>query len=259
MNKAELINSLLRQRRFKSYLEISMHTEQQNLDYIHSRRKVHIACNSTSHVYNEYDAFFEHNAEKFDLIFIDGIHTEAHVLKDIDYAYKRLATGGIIVLHDCMPPDGWHQRELHEYRDGENWNGTVWKAALRLFNQTTHSCSLVDTDWGCGIIDTARNQSPVNRILPEKLNYESHYPWLLEYKMSVAAFARDQINVFYHLACMGNWQQVFEEQFQQLSANGFRQINMTVLGSSMELDRIRVVAAKYKMNINILFSDPALT
>ena len=77
--------------------------------------------------------------------------------------------------------------------------------------------------------------------------------------MSVAAFARDQINVFYHLACMGNWQQVFEEQFQQLSANGFRQINMTVLGSSMELDRIRVVAAKYKMNINILFSDPALT
>jgi len=259
MNKAELINSLICQRRYKRYLEISMHAEQQNFTQIHCHKKVHIAGDSASHADNEYETFFKHNADKFDLIFIDGIHTEAQVLNDIDNAYKRLATGGIIVLHDCMPPDAWHQRELHEFREGENWNGTAWKAALRLFNQTTHRCSLVDTDWGCGVIDTAGSQSPVNRILPEVLSYELHYKWLLEYKISVAAFVRHQVKVFYHLACMGNWQQVFAEQLQQLCKNGFRQMNMTVLGGNEELRTIRLVAAKCKMDISILFSETTLT
>jgi len=259
MNKTELINSLISQRRYKRYLEISMHTEQQNFTRIHCHKKVHIACDSTSPVSNEYETLFKRNAEKFDLIFIDGIHTELQVLNDIDNAYKKLATGGIIVLHDCMPPDVWHQRDVSEYREGENWNGTAWKAALRLFNQTTHRCCLVDTDWGCGVIDTAGSQSPFNRILPEKMNYESHYKWLLEYKISVAAFVRDQVKVFYHLACMGNWQQVFEEQLRQLRQNGFRQMNMTVLGGNDELRTISLAAAKYKMDINILFSEPTLT
>ncbi|WP_315817962.1 hypothetical protein [Paraflavitalea speifideaquila] len=155
-------------------------------------------------------------------------------------------------------PDAWHQRELHEFREGENWTGTAWKAVLRLFNQTTHRCVLVDTDWGCGIIDTAGEQSPANRVLPELLNYESHYKWLLEYKISVAAFVRDHVKVFYHLACMGNWQQVFEEQLQLLHDNGFRQMNMTVLGCNEELRTVRLIALKYKMEIHILFSDPEL-
>ncbi len=116
-----------------------------------------------------------------------------------------------------MPPDEWHQREPEEYKEGENWNGTVWKVAPRVFNETNYKCILVATDWGCGIIDTANSQSPANRKMPEELNYSLHYNWLLEYKSCVAEYIRDHVKVFYHLACKGNWEGAFNEQMTQLS------------------------------------------
>src|SRR5690242_15814737 len=111
MTKTELINCLIIRRRYKRYLEISIHTEQQNFIHVRCHKKVLIAGDSTGNPENEYDNFFKRNTEKFDLIFIDGIHTESRVLIDIHNAYKRLASGGMIILHDCMPPDAWHQRE----------------------------------------------------------------------------------------------------------------------------------------------------
>lgn len=259
MTKTELINYLIFHRRCKRYLEVSIHSEQQNFINVCCLRKILVHVDSIGSPEDEYDNFFEHNTEEFDIIFIDGIHTESRVVTDIQNAFKKLRNGGMIILHDCMPPDEWHQREQDQYHEGENWNGTVWKGVLRLFNQTTHRCSLVDTDWGCGIIDTANSQSPVNRELPEVLEYGSHYKWLLEYKISVNAFVRDQIKLFYHLACMGNWQEVFKEQMQQLRTTGFRQLNLTMLGGNEELLTVQRIAAKYKMEISLLFMDPALT
>ena len=259
MNKTELINYLADHRKYKRYLEIGMHAEEDNFKHVRCAHKVRITSGVTGNDEEINDTRLEQTGNKFDVIFIDGIHTEAQVLNDIDLALKYIDAGGTIIIHDCLPPDAWHQRELAEYHPGENWNGTTWKAVLRVFNQTIHKCSIIDTDWGCGIIDTSSRQAPINRDLPGTLDYERHYKWLLTYKISVAAFIRDQIKVFYHVACMGNWQQVFYEQLQQLRKNGFLNLNLTVLGSRQELATLREINAEFRMNVNILFSSCQLS
>lgn len=252
MNRSKLINYLILQRNARRYLEISAYEEQNNLVDINCFYKRTSFPNSS-------EDFFLHNPEQFDIIFIDGIHTEEQVVKDILNAYPRLAINGVIILHDCMPPDAWHQREPEAYRIGENWNGTVWKAALRVFNETNYKCTLLDFDWGCGIIDTKEVQVPKCLPLPEDLSYELHYSWLLEYKKSVAVYLREQTKVFYHLACMGNWKEVFEEQILQFQQNGFREINMVVLGTGENVKAVTKTCDQLKLEVQIIFQSTELT
>src|ERR1700761_5431846 len=199
MDRTQLLNYLLHQRNGTHYLEMGMDVQDHNFAQIRCEHKTFIPE-------SDRDAFFKKTTDKFDCIFIDGLHTEDRVLLDFRYAIECLAPGGCIVLHDCMPPDAWHQREPEAYKAGENWNGTAWKAALRIFNSCTWSCTLLDMDWGCAIIDPAKNQQPRSEDLPDDLSYEEHYPVLLSYKTSSTNYIRSQIRLFYHLACMGNWQ-----------------------------------------------------
>jgi hypothetical protein len=37
-----------------------------------------------------------------------------------------------------------NQRDPEDFHEGENWNGTVWKAALRIFNETCFKYDLLD-------------------------------------------------------------------------------------------------------------------
>jgi len=204
------------------------------------------------------DVLINYNKEKFDIIFIDGIHTEQQTLKDIQNASNCISKEGLIIIHDCMPPDAWHQRDQEDFKEGENWNGAVWKAVLRIFNCATGKCTLLDTDWGCGIIDMANNQVPLCKPIPEKIQYEVHYQWLLEYRKSVSAYMRDQVKVFYHLACMGNWKEVFEEQMQQLQKSGFHQINLTILGNEENLNYSKWICSKADLQAYVLFNTPDL-
>jgi len=93
---------------------------------------------------------------KWDVIFIDGLHTSTQVEKDIENALNHLSENGTIVLHDCNPPTEYHAR--CDYQDlstaaGGYWNGTVWKAIykLRCTNKEVDVCVL-DCDWGCGVV-----------------------------------------------------------------------------------------------------------
>ena len=158
-----------------------------------------------------------------------------------------------------MPPDAWHQREPEAFREGENWNGTVWKAVLRVFNQSKYKCTLLDTDWGCGIIDTAQSQSPMRMDLPNELNYDLHYVLLFKYKTSVSAFLRQDVKVFYHLACMGNWQEIFEEQMLKLYQNGFQGVELTVLGKNEDLKIVNSVCDNFRLETGIAFHAQELT
>ena len=259
MNRTEIINYLIDIRNYKQYLEIGVQNESQNFAQIRCAHKVGVDPRPVTTFQGISDAFFAQNKEEFDLVFIDGLHTEEQVIKDVENALKCLKNNGVIILHDCMPPDAWHQREPENFNEGEEWNGTVWKAALRIFNQTAYRCTLLDTDWGCGLIDTAKSQAPIGRELPELLNYEQHYTWLLAYKKSVAAYLRDQVKVFYHLACMGNWQEVFREQMLQLQQSGFEEIDLTILGTEEQLQTVDLICQELHLKTNIIFQDPELT
>lgn len=97
------------------------------------------------------DEFFSllNNFEKFDIIFIDGLHEEEQVYKDIQNALKHISGNGVIILHDCNPP-------LHEHTttgiDG-CWTGTAYKAFIRYRRENPGTKSFtIDTDWGVGVI-----------------------------------------------------------------------------------------------------------
>lgn len=249
LSRINLINYIVQERGFSKYLEIATN------DVSHSLW--HIQCtHKRSNFPKSSDDFFSGNSETYDIIFIDGLHTEEQVMKDVKNAMSVLNKDGLIILHDCMPPDAWHQREPEEYRAGENWNGTVWKAALRIFNTCSYKCMLLNMDWGCGIIDTSEMQAPAALQLPAKLEYHMHYEWLLRYKCSVAEYLRSRITVFYHVACMGNWYDVFKEQMQQLSSNRFNKIHLSVLGSQEELQHIESVLKKMQIKVlTLLFNE----
>ena len=81
MIRTDLINYLIRQRGAARYLEVGVHDEQNNFVFINCGHKVTTFPGNSN-------LFFENNDEQFDIIFIDGIHTEEQTLKDIK---KRLS------------------------------------------------------------------------------------------------------------------------------------------------------------------------
>jgi Methyltransferase domain len=259
MHRSELINQVLSCRRGTRYLEIGVGAANDTFLQVQCPHKVGVDIQPVSTFHGTSEQFFADNRAEFDVIFIDGWHTEAQAAADIGHSYRCLAPGGAIVLHDCMPPDAWYQREPADFVEGQAWNGTVWKAALREFNRTTHRCFIVDTDWGCGVIDTAAAQVPQHRVLPEHLDYDLHYAWLLDYVVSVSAFVRTSVRVFYHLACTGNWRQVLHEQMGLLREAGFSRVSLTVLGDEEDLRDARSICDELDLTIDILFQASQLT
>lgn len=154
MTKEEIINKIIKDRGFTSYLEIGG-----DKFYCFSRikcnRKVVVdpaniekipeLVNKTS------DEYFKDSEDKFDLIFIDGLHEHEQVERDIINSMQHLNKDGIIVLHDCLPQEEIHQRVPRETR---RWNGDVWRAfvGFRKSYPEINSYCYAD-DFGVGIIE----------------------------------------------------------------------------------------------------------
>lgn len=127
--------------------------------------------------------FFRANRQTFDLVFIDGDHTEEAVREDLTHALGTLEDGGTIVMHDCNPDCEWVQRPKAEFRGqkGERWCGTAWRAYCwyRMTRRDLAMC-VVDVDEGVGIIQRGR-QIPFH---PGTLEFEYRHlemyrvPWL---------------------------------------------------------------------------------
>ena len=93
--------------------------------------------------------------DKFDVIFIDGLHIAEQVDRDIANALEVLSEDGFLVLHDCNPPTQWHAREAFNFfrsPAGVHWNGTTWKAFVKWRKNKSFYSFCVDTDWGVGVI-----------------------------------------------------------------------------------------------------------
>ncbi len=110
----------------------------------------------------DYD--FPAQEERFDLIFIDGLHLADQANRDIENAMDRLNPNGAIVVHDCNPPTEAHgaPRPMIWREAGHSvWCGTVWQGWVgwRMRNQHIFSCT-VNCDFGVGIIMPSAQQMP---------------------------------------------------------------------------------------------------
>lgn len=112
---------------------------------------------------DEYFAFIS-SEQKYDIIFIDGLHESQQVDRDIQNALKHLNPGGTIVLHDLNPPT-----ELHTTtgdKDG-NWNGDCYKSIINLQANIGVDLYTVNTDWGVGVV----KPNPDNKWIPYQVKY----------------------------------------------------------------------------------------
>ena len=165
----DVINYLLSSlKRETNYLEIGVRNPEDNFNKINSKTKYSVdpglefKANPVDFKLTS-DGFFHEldqgkilNKEmKFDVIFIDGLHSAEQVDKDIINAIRYIKNDGFIVLHDCNPPTEFHARESHQYRISpamSQWNGTVWKAFLKQRNEPSISSCCIDSDFGIGIL-----------------------------------------------------------------------------------------------------------
>jgi len=160
-NRTVILNYLIKHNNFKNYLEIGVRNPKKNFNKIKIKNKEGVDPNwlnnpsdGIKHSMTS-DVFFSSIDlnKKYDLIFIDGLHIYEQAYKDIKNSLKHLSKKGIILIHDCNPLTEWHQRPLEEYDGTKTWNGTTWKAFVKLRCLKSNINMLtIDTDHGLGII-----------------------------------------------------------------------------------------------------------
>jgi hypothetical protein len=117
------------------------------------------------------DEFFKQNKKTYDIIFIDGLHEDAQVMKDVENSLKFLNENGTILLHDCTPKRESHQRPFDVWYGKGVWTGTVWKAFVRLRSTREDLyMKVIDCDYGVGII--RRGSQKLLNIKEEHINYQ---------------------------------------------------------------------------------------
>jgi len=160
--RTEIINLLFEKYNFQTYLEIGVERPEENFDKINSLIKESVDPNPIGNCtyITTSDNFFYNRVgnNKYDVIFVDGMHTAEQSYKDVYNAIKCLNEGGFIIMHDCNPPTEYHARSYEEYlKTKGQWNGDVYKAVVLIKHELKDwSCFVVDEDWGCTII-TKRN------------------------------------------------------------------------------------------------------
>jgi hypothetical protein len=176
--RTDLLNHLAEKYNLQRYLEIGVQDPAQNFDKIscYYRLSVDPDPNAKAKVQNTSDEFFawyqEKNIDnKFDLIFIDGLHTAEQVKKDFENALKILSSNGFIVLHDCNP-----EKEEHTIvprpTDRGHWNGDVYRTAVCLSGLfQSDQFYTVDIDNGCGVLQYKGESLRFNDIMEPNWDY----------------------------------------------------------------------------------------
>lgn len=167
MRRGDIINYLIKSKGYKTYLEIGLDNPDLNYNNIICESKE--SCDPymnedwdgkydrnnlpdnikeilTYHMTS--DEMFEINDKKYDIIFIDGLHIQEQIDKDVMNSLKHLNKGGIIVMHDCLPET---ENSQIVPRIQSVWNGDVWKTMAKVIASGIEGY-VIDTDYGCGLI-----------------------------------------------------------------------------------------------------------
>lgn len=127
MKHRDILNYIIKQSRFNSYLEIGINKPAANFEHIKCKFKIGVDPNPKARASFEgtSDEFFRTNTNKFDLIFIDGLHTAEQVKKDFQNSLEVLNYAGVIVLHDTCPSNEMYAKPVRGTL--KKWNGDVYR------------------------------------------------------------------------------------------------------------------------------------
>ena len=168
MERWDVINKLIEKNNFKSYLEIGLDNPDANFNKINCATKHSVdpffetdhgeLCDVPVSDFEHSlkfltfrmtsDEFFKTSSMKYDIIFIDGLHTERQCGKDIINALKHLNEGGYVIVHDCLP-ESYEAQAVPRIQDV--WNGDLWKCFPEL-NKQFIEYEVINHVYGLGII-----------------------------------------------------------------------------------------------------------
>ena len=169
----DLIQYIINKYNCTSYLEIGCDKDQ-SFSRIKINKKVGVDPISGGTIRDTSDNFFIKNKDKFDIIFIDGLHHYEQVIKDIYNSLDILNDNGHILIHDCLPRTIAHQA-IPRYRG--SWNGDVWKSIVELRTKSNLEVFTCEIDFGVGVIRKKNNTNPLDiKIIDfKKLKFKDYY------------------------------------------------------------------------------------
>lgn len=166
-SKMGIINLLAAQNGFRRYLEICTSTTGQyyaDLDRRILTSAYRLAYNCPAGIEDSFVIDFRSEnldishclAEigskglRFDIILVDPFHEYETSYRDLRIAFDLIDEGGVLVVHDCLPPNA--ALATPEFVGGD-WCGVTYKAYLDFVcARRDLQYRTVDTDYGCGII-----------------------------------------------------------------------------------------------------------
>ena len=165
-NRTALLNFIIANHSKKvkcNYLEIGC-ASNINFDSICLTNKVGVDPDiGGTHRLTSDDYFEKYQDKKFDLIFLDGLHTYKQTKKDLSNALQVLNEGGVIVMDDFIPRD-W--REHFTPRVQTQWNGDIWKISFELLNAKGIEFRILTIDGGQCIIFKKQKET----FIPDSYN-----------------------------------------------------------------------------------------
>ena len=171
-SRIKIIQSIIDKNNFKHYLEIGCDRDV-NFSNIKAENKVGIDPVRGGTLRMTSDDFFKRNNNKYDLIFLDGLHTYEQTIKDIDHSLKFLNNEGVIIIHDCLPKKIWNQIVPRLYG---HWNGDVWKAIVHSRTYTHADTYTCVADHGLGVIFKRANRNQLDlKVNFKNLKFSEYY------------------------------------------------------------------------------------
>lgn len=152
-NHTDLLNYLATTFNLQSYLEIGVYDRKNNFNIINLPWRQKFCIDPDPKAKADFigtsDEYFEDLSNKWDLIFIDGLHHADQVKRDFENSLKCLTENGFIVIHDTNPEK---EEYTHVPRDSKIWNGDVYKFACTLRTYKDIDFCTLPFDHGCTIV-----------------------------------------------------------------------------------------------------------
>lgn len=204
MNRVDVIQKIIKKTRSRTYLEIGVFKGNTFLK-IKAKKKIAVDpnvkiskrkiikwifrnfCNISAKYYGiTSDDFFANKMfiHGFDVVFIDGLHTFKQALIDVNNSLATLNEKGVIVMHDCNPPN-WaaaYPAESHAHAKSLNlpgwtnaWCGDVWKTVCYIRNfRKDLNVFVLNCDYGLGIITKGKPEDNLN-LTEDEFNNLTYY------------------------------------------------------------------------------------
>jgi hypothetical protein len=173
LTRSLIVNDIIERKKYETYLEIGC---DKNILFnsVKIKKKIGIDPVSGGNIRMSSDNFFKNNQDKFDLIFIDGLHQYEQVKRDVYNSLKFLNDNGVILLHDCMPSSFMRQAPK---RSSNIWNGDVWKNIVEFRTLDQIDTYTIYADHGIGLILKRKNRNKLLLKIEsfDKLKFQDYY------------------------------------------------------------------------------------